>query len=447
MSCASANGSEDKFEFYIFQDDDNDNLDNEMMMEDVHEENSQDLKNLKTDPTMAETQDDKNYKQTIKHKEDVYDDKDYAHDKEDVKSTNENYSNSYQSITSLIADDEPVDDLLSLANDDVNAVETANLLLSEHQPNFVDFGEFNICLNNILNDEEVDSQLELSPSVVMSDTLTTNDVEELFKVNIDSKYKSQNHMPPTATSLNELKNISAINNNNNTTNVTSSNSSSSGSSSSCNNKNNNIDNTIININSNISNTSNKINLCQEQISQLLHNDNDKNGQENNDHELLNMVNFDDHINFSFSSELESNNTTTTSPYLEENSLNKSNTTNYKENSLLHHEHYTIDKNINIYQNNNHHNNNENNDNDVDLDLNMFEDHPISIQQTICNPTTATTVSASLTTTAANSNNIHFDVEDDDEDDDDNDNNNDTPQETALNNVIKRNSHSIVNIFQ
>ncbi|XP_046802825.1 probable serine/threonine-protein kinase DDB_G0282963 [Lucilia cuprina] len=315
--------------------------------------------------------------------------------------TKENYNN-YQSITSF-GDETAVDDLLALANDDATAVETANLLLSEHQPNFVDFDEFNICLNNILNDD-VDSQLQLSPSEVISNTLTTAEVDELFKVNIDIKDKSLNQM--STKTLNE-KNVCSIN------------SSSSSSSSS---------------RSNSSNSS--LQHYHHQHLRQHHHNNDE------DDNLLNMVQFDDHMDFTFSSELESNSTniTSTNTSTATNHLTTSiNNANYKVSAIssrhsltLHGHNYAVDKN-NVHHQIKFDNNN---DDDDDLDLNMMVD-PISIQST-CNSTA--TVSASLTTTA---NTSHMNTINDDDDDDDNE----TPQETALNNVIKRNSHSIVNIFQ
>lgn len=389
MSCASATGSEEKFEFYIFQDDDYED-----------EENSQDLKKLNTDPSEAETHD--NQYRTINRKE-LYDNEKgkEANDMEVINKEHQqqqqindmkNNYNNYQSIATF--GDEPVDDLLALANDDATAVETANLLLSEHQPNFVDFDEFNICLNNILN-VDVDSQLELSPSVVISDTLTTAEVDELFKVNMDVKNKSLNQM---STTTSNKKTISSIN------------SSSSTSNSIC--------------------SSSKNNFPNLQISLFNHHT----ANDENEEDLLNMVQFDDHMDFSFSSEFERN--TTNSSLNATN--NTTNVTTFSNNAFKYHENSITPRHSLTHHGNSHindKNTTHNIDNNDDLDFNMMVD-PINIQST-CNPTA--TVSAPLTTTAATSNiNIHHDVDKDD---------NDTQQETALNNVIKRKSHSIVNIFQ
>lgn len=76
-------------------------------------------------------------------------------------------------------------ELLALG-DDV----TANLLLPEIQPStaldcstFGDFDEFNMCLNNMLNDDDVH---DLSPSAVIADTIST-EVEQMFDTTV-SKY-------------------------------------------------------------------------------------------------------------------------------------------------------------------------------------------------------------------------------------------------------------------
>lgn len=346
MSCASATGSEDKFEYFIFQDDD---------------ENSQDQEIVTKDPSMAETHD--NQYRKWNHNADDEEER-MLYKRQNEINTKECYEN-FQNIASFGG--EPVDELLALANDDATAVETANLLLSsEHQQNFVDFDEFNICLNNILN-EDVDPQLDLSPSVVMSDSLTTAEVDELFKVNIDLRNKSIDSATPA--SLND-KDVSSI--------------------------------------SGSSNKSNSI-LHNETLSQM---NNGNNSADNNTdtNDLLGMVQFNDHMDFSFSSDLDNNIMDT----------NTTNTINNKMGHDLPHGHnYVIDKN------------NIRNVVDVDgndLDINMIGD-PINVQS-ICN--SSATVSASVTTATRNNNN---------------DDDNDVTQETALNNVMKHNSHSIVNIFQ
>lgn len=159
MSCASAASSEDKFEFYIFQDGD--------------EENSIDLQQNE-DLSLAETQDNLSLNSLDDDDNDDIDNEQKTSSKLKKIDGKDNYEK-YSNIASFGV--EP-DDLLAIAND-VTPDETENLLLPEHRTNFVDFDEFNICLNNILNDD-VDSELELSPSMVMTETITT-EVDEMFK--------------------------------------------------------------------------------------------------------------------------------------------------------------------------------------------------------------------------------------------------------------------------
>lgn len=224
-----------------------------------------------------------------------------------------------EDVNSSYNTDEP-DELMALAND-VTAAETANLLLPEHQANFVDFDEFNICLNNILNDD-VDADPELSPSM-MADTMSTADVDQMFKVN--SVNRKSNKTP-----IMSLPSDSSNNNNNN----------------------------IIN-NSSSPHSSSELST-----------------------DILNMVQFE-HIEFNFESELGHAATTSSSP-----SSNKMHFENGGYNFMT----------------------------EESLGLNL-------VDAATCNSTA--TVSASVTTTA---------------------NNTDDDTQTALN-VIKRNSHSIVNIFQ
>lgn len=333
LSCASATGSEDKFEYFIFQDSDN---------------SSQDQEIVNKDPSMAETHDNQ-YREWNHHPDD--DEETMLNNKQNDIKAKECYEN-FQSIASFGG--EPVDELLALANADATAVETANLLLSsEHQQNFVDFDEFNICLNNILN-EDVDPQMDLSPSAVMAETLTTAEVDDLFKVNIDLRNKSIDSTTPA--SINENVNINSI----------------SGSS--------NKSNTILN-----SETLSQMNKDNNIIS------------DDSDNDLLGMVQFNDHLDFIMHT-------------------NASSSMNEMRNDLPHGHNYLVD------------NNNVRNVIDVvdnDLDVNIIMD-PISVQSATA------TVSASVTTTTSNNN----------------DNDNDVTQEAAaLNNVMKHNSHSIVNIFQ
>lgn len=346
MSCASAAGTEDKFEFYIFQDD---------------EENSQDLRE-NTDLPMAETQDNLSII-SLDDDDDSDNDEPKSFNKLEKYKEKHNYEK-YRSITSF-GDDEPVD-LLALAND-VTADETANLLLPEQQPNFVDFDEFNICLNNILNDD-VDSELELSPSVVMADTLAS-EVDEMFKVNnMMKKHETISHTSTTSLSPMD-KNISSI---------------SSSSSSNC--------------------------SSLQHIEHIPQSNNNNNNNHKHNDDLFNMVHFDDHMEFSFSPELDNATTITTTNKHNSNNNNNNNRNKQEFHNLPHGHNYIVDPI----------------DSHDDLDFNMVD--PIDIEST-CNSTA--TVSASVTTTTNH------------EDDDDED----TTRHTALNNVIKRNSHSIVNIFQ
>lgn len=159
MSCASATQSEDKFEFNIFQDDE----------AEEEEEHSQDI-NLKKIMQMTEAQDQQQCLQNLKEDK-ILDNLLLVDDDDDGNNNDDDHHKEYGNI-------------MTLAND-VAAAETANLLLpEEHQGNFVDFDEFNICLNNILNDEDVDVEAELSPSIVIGEAISSNDVvEQMFKVN------------------------------------------------------------------------------------------------------------------------------------------------------------------------------------------------------------------------------------------------------------------------
>lgn len=319
MSCASATQSEDKFEFHIFQDDE---------AEEEEEEHSQDI-NLEKIMQMTEAQDQQQCLQNLK--EDKILDKLLLveDDDDDGNNNDDDHHKEYGNI-------------MALAND-VAAAETANLLLpEEHQANFVDFDEFNICLNNILNDEDVDVEAELSPSIVIGEAISSNEVvDQMFKVN----ESNTSPMPMLESSMYSNVNTS---------------SSSSGSS--------------------------------------IH----SGGQLVGGNDLLNMVQFE-HMEFCFETELNDSHTTATTAIDDNTATSK----------RLHYNHHDYL-----------------NEDNIDL-LSRLE-----TRNAVQPPATAVSASVTTTTTSANANDGDVDVDEV---------NDGTP--TALNNVINRNSHSIVNIFQ
>lgn len=392
MSCASASGSEDNFEINIFQEDDDYSQD---------EDNFQEFKTiLSTDPKMAETHDINQYR-TMNCNEVFEDDNDgndtALFNKQQQSNHLKDDYNSYTGMASFC--DQPVDDLLALANDDATAVETANLLLAEHQPNFVDFDEFNICLNNILN-EDVDSQLELSPSVVISDTLTTVEVDDLFKVNSDFKNnKSQTHM--TISTFNE--NNSSKTNSNNSCNSSS-------------------DSTSHKTSAHTHKQMPQTNLNDHGTDNMDQADENHDDEDDDDDDLLNMVQLNDHMDFSFSSELENTTCVTSFTTAIHKSKYNQNSLNTKHCLNLHAHTYPHEKNVARCS-----------DSNGDINLNEIMEETINIQPTY-NP--------ALAGDSCIHNNVGASVGLDNDGVD-----SDTPQETALNNIIKHNSHSIVNISQ
>uniref|UniRef100_A0A1I8Q8Q8 Nuclear receptor coactivator 6 TRADD-N domain-containing protein n=1 Tax=Stomoxys calcitrans TaxID=35570 RepID=A0A1I8Q8Q8_STOCA len=363
--CASALQTEDKFEIYIFQDD-----------EEEAEEHSRDKNFSRIMQMTAEAQDNQclESQQEDKTLEKLVLIEDNDGDDDDVGNV-ENYADvksSYHEIGDSEAD-EP-EELMSLANE-MAAAEAANLLLPEHQANFVDFDEFNICLNNILNDDDVDAEAELSPSMVISEaitattTTTSNQLDQLFKVN-----KCNYTTSPMATSSTTI-----------------------------------LDSMYSNINT--SSCSGSSNSGGGGVSGQLAND-----------DLLNMVHFE-HMDFSFDSELNEHvpRTATTATALATAELVAATSSSS-----------CISKNMHFIQSGGHHD--YHNVNNLELARN-------AMQTQAFNSTATVSASVTTTTTAVNVNDNGDDVEVDDDDEDDDD-----ETQTALN-VIKRNSHSIVNIFQ
>lgn len=199
MSCASATVTEDELQYFIYHDD-NDDVATNGLDDLTTATTTTTAVAYKRHPKKAETQAMK----ALEHSsdEELFEQKlDSANLGKLVVPQNRfvQVHAAYRNDDEDDIDDKEEDDveepveLLALANNDVNAVETAQLLLSnENQTsNFVDFNEFNLCLNNMLNDDDVVDvngavaiiDPILSPSQVLSDSMGL-DVEHILKVNV-----------------------------------------------------------------------------------------------------------------------------------------------------------------------------------------------------------------------------------------------------------------------
>lgn len=386
MSCASAIGTEDNYDFYVFQDDEDD--DNDVEVHEGDEQHSQDI-NFSTILHMPEAQDqqqnDKSDGSLVVLVEEESDDDDDADrnvigeavvELDNVRRTAFAGYTEADDVGIVIDDSEPDELMANLANDEA-AAETANLLLpEERQTNFVDFDEFNICLNNILNDDDVDVEAELSPSIVIDDALAANhDVDHIFKMNSSKNTSTMQH--------NLLDGMYSKNLN------------TGGSSSSSNVGAHDMHNNIL-------------------------------GNHRND--MLNMVQFE-HMEFSFDSELSEHAETATTP----SAVNDVHDPNYNQSS----------KKVSFMEF-------LKEDNLVDHIPRMDVKNPLhtSATATVSASVTATTNASSSPSSSSNNKiNMKNNVEGGDNDDSDSINvvaGDDTRR--ALN-AIKRNNHSIVNIFQ